>query len=124
MKLDRIKNVEGSFLFLFFLSSAGLLPGQVFVLDVLDSIVEPDELLLFIFLLIHFPAFSFFPFELAFFFFLVPLLEDFELLVGFLNQLIQFIDLLVEFVLALLGFGGELLRPLLDFQIFSMQILF
>jgi hypothetical protein len=45
MQVVYVLGVKRSFLFLFLLASARLLPGQILVLDVLDRVVELNELL-------------------------------------------------------------------------------
>ena len=46
-----------SFLLLLFLASPCLLPSEVFVLDVLDRVVEPDELFLLSYIMATFRCF-------------------------------------------------------------------
>ena len=116
--------MSGSLFFLFLFASSGLFPGEVLVLDVLDGVVESDEFFFFVFFKFHFPPFLFFPFEFFILFFLVPLLENFQLLIGPLNQLVQLINLLVEFVFALLGFSSQFFRFLLNVHVFPVQVLF
>lgn len=121
----RVKlSLFGLFLwFLLLLSAAGLLPGQVFVLDVLDGVVKADELLLLPLLLQQLIPLSPLPVQLLLLLLLVPLLEDLQLPVGILDLLVELADLQLQFFLGFFGLGGELLALLLDLRVLPEQVL-
>lgn len=111
----RMGSLFGLFLWLFLLfATTGLLPGQVFVLNVLDSIMKPDELLFLSLLLQQLIALSSFPVQLLLLFLLVPLFEDLQLSVGILDLLVELVDIQLQFFLGLFGLGGQFLAFLLD----------
>lgn len=113
-----MRSLFGLFLwFLLLFAAAGLLPGQVFVLDVLDGIMKPDELLLLPLLLQQLIALPSFPVQLLLLFLLVPLLEDLQLSVGILDLLIELIDLQLQLLLGFFGLGGQFLAFLLDLRV-------
>ena len=99
---------------LLFFAAASLLPGQVFVLYVLDSIMKADEFLLLPLLLQQLIALPPLAVQLLLLLLLVALLEDLQLPVGVLDLLVQLADLQLQLLLGLLRLGGELLALLLD----------
>lgn len=110
-----MRSLFGLFLwFLLLFAAAGLLPSQVFVLDVLDGIMKSDELLFLPLLLQQLIALPSFPVQLLLLFLLVPLLEDLQLSVGILDLLIELTDLQLQLLLGLFGLGGQFLALLLD----------
>lgn len=118
-----MNKIEVSFLLLLLLSTSGLLPRQVLVLNVLDGIVEPNKLLLLIPLILHLPPLPLLPLQLPLFLLLIPLLEDLKFLIGFLNQFIKLVNLLIQLIPWLLGLSSQLFRSLLNVTIFTMQVL-
>ena len=99
---------------LLFFAAASLLPGQVFVLYVLDSIMKADEFLLLPLLLQQLIALPPLAVQLLLLLLLIALLEDLQLPVGVLDLLVQLADLQLQLLLGLLRLGGELLALLLD----------
>ena len=119
-----IGSLFGLFLgLLLLLAAASLLPGEVFVLDVLDRIVKADELLFLPLLLQQLIALSSLPVQLLLLLLLVPLLEDLQLSVGVLDLLVQLVYLQLQLLLRFLRLGCQLLALLLYLRVFSEQVL-